>query len=90
MIRRPLYRGGPEVGVVGYGAMSFTNFYGDTTDEQSKTILDACVDLGIDHIDTSNVYGMGRSETAISEWLSSRGENPFFIAYAPGVELAQG
>ena len=85
MIRRPLYRGGPEVGVVGYGAMSFTNFYGDTTDEQSKTILDACVDLGIDHIDTSNVYGMGRSETVIGEWLSSRGENPFFIATKGGI-----
>ena len=84
----PLYRDGPSVGVVGYGAMSFTNFYGDTTDEQSHAVLDACVELGIDHIDTSNVYGMGRSETVIGEWLASRigsgGENPFFIATKGG------
>ena len=82
----PLYRDGPSVGVVGYGAMSFTNFYGDTTDEQSMKVLDACVELGIDHIDTSNVYGMGRSETVIGEWLRSRGENPFFIASKGGIQ----
>ncbi|MEL6791910.1 MAG: aldo/keto reductase [Pseudomonadota bacterium] len=86
MKQATLYEGGPSVGVVGYGAMSFTNFYGDTTDEQSKKILDACVELGIDHIDTSNVYGMGRSETVIGEWLKSRGENPFFIATKGGIQ----
>ena len=45
----PLYRDGPSVGVVGYGAMSFTNFYGDTTDEQSMKILDACAAGGEHH-----------------------------------------
>ncbi|MEM7522963.1 MAG: aldo/keto reductase [Pseudomonadota bacterium] len=76
-----LGQNGPTIGAVGYGAMSFADFYGPATDEGSMTILDACLELGIDHIDTSNVYGMGRSETVIGQWLTARGgENPFVIA----------
>ena len=51
--------------------MSFTEFYGPTTDENSLAILDAAREAGVSHIDTSNVYGMGRSETAISTWLQA-------------------
>lgn len=71
---------GPKVSALGYGAMSFTNFYGPSTEEGSHAVLDACLDLGIDHIDTSNVYGMGRSETFIGSWLAKRADNPFKIA----------
>lgn len=77
--------GGPEVACLGYGAMSFTNFYGPTTEEASHAILDACVELGVDHIDTANVYGMGRSETFIGNWLRKRGSNPFSIATKAGL-----
>ena len=61
---------GPLVSALGYGAMSFTDFYGPATEEGSHAILDACVDLGIDHVDTSNVYGQGRSENWIGSWLA--------------------
>lgn len=81
-----LGQSGPEVGVVGYGAMSFSDFYGPATDENSMAILDACVDLGITHIDTANVYGMGRSETVIGAWLKKRGgSSPFTIASKCGI-----
>ncbi len=81
-----LGKDGPTVGVVGYGAMSFSDFYGPTTDEGSMAILDECLELGINHIDTSDVYGSGRSETVIGEWLKKRGgENPFVIATKGGI-----
>lgn len=81
-----LGQNGTQVSVLGYGAMSFTNFYGETSDENSLSILDACRDMGITHIDTSNVYGMGRSETVIGEWLAQhKGESPFFIASKCGI-----
>lgn len=86
MKQRRLGQTGPTVSVLGYGAMSFTDFYGPATDEGSMTVLDACVELGITHIDTSNVYGMGRSETVIGEWLKRRGgEAPFAIATKGGI-----
>ena len=86
MQQRALYQSGPMVGAVGYGAMSFSDFYGKTTDENSARILDACLDLGINHIDTADAYGMGRSETVIGDWLRLRkGESPFVIATKVGI-----
>ena len=64
---------GPMVSAVGYGAMSFTNFYGPADDAESARVLDACVELGITHVDTADVYGMGRSETVIGDWIRARG-----------------
>lgn len=86
MKQRKLGQDGPVVGAVGYGAMSFTDFYGPADDADGPRILEACLDLGITHLDTSNVYGMGRSETVIGNWLKSRkGENPFIIASKVGI-----
>lgn len=86
MRQRKLGQAGPDVGVVGYGAMSFTNFYGPATDEGSLSVLDACQDLGITHIDTADAYGMGRSETVIGAWLKQRrGSSPFTIATKVGI-----
>lgn len=85
MRKRGLGANGPRVGAVGYGAMSFSDFYGKATQEGSFAILDACLELGIDHIDTSNIYGAGRSEEWIGAWLKSRGENPFTIATKAGI-----
>ncbi len=76
---------GPQVSALGYGAMSFTDFYGKTDEPTSHAVLDACVDFGINHIDTSNVYGQGRSETFIGSWLAKRGNNPFKIATKAGI-----
>ncbi len=83
---RKLGTDGPEVGAVGYGAMSFTNFYGPTSEEESLAVLDGCVDLGVSHIDTSDAYGMGHSESVIGAWLKARGgETPFTIASKVGI-----
>ncbi len=83
MLRRPLGRGGPEVSALGIGAMSFAGFYGPVTEAQSHAVLDAALDMGVDHIDTANVYGMGKSEEIIGRFLkryAGKGENPFRIA----------
>ena len=65
--------GGPEVSQFGIGAMSFAGLYGDATEEDSHAVLDMCREAGVTHIDTANVYGMGRSEDIIGTWL---GQHP--------------
>ncbi len=86
MKQRKLGQDGPDVGAVGYGAMSFTDFYGPTDDANAPKVLDACLEMGITHIDTSNAYGMGRSETVIGDWLRARGgASPFTIATKVGI-----
>ena len=62
---------GRNVGCVGFGAMSFAGFYGATTDEESQDCLAAAVDLGIDHWDVAEIYGMGHSEKMIGEFLKN-------------------
>lgn len=72
MQRRRLGAGGPEVSAVGIGAMSFAGVYGAATEAEAHAVLDAARDLGIDHIDTANVYGDGRSEAMIGAYLRGR------------------
>ncbi|MGB0749235.1 MAG: aldo/keto reductase [Magnetospiraceae bacterium] len=62
------------VSAVGIGAMSFSNFYGPVDTEQSHAILAKALDLGIDNIDTANVYGMGTSEDRIGSFLAQQGK----------------
>lgn len=63
--------GTETVSALGVGAMSFAEFYGPTTDENSFAILEQARIAGVNHIDTSNVYGMGRSERVIGQWLAA-------------------
>lgn len=74
MEKRKLGANGPEIGAIGYGAMSFSDMYGPTDEDASHAILDACRDLGVTHLDTANVYGMGKSENAIGTYLKAHPE----------------
>ena len=71
MQMRRLGKNGPEVAPIGYGAMSFSDFYGPTTESASHAILDLMRDRGANHLDTSNIYGNGRSETWIGSYLAA-------------------
>ncbi len=71
MKTRKLGANGPEIGAIGYGAMSFSDMYGPTNEKASHEILNACRDLGVTHLDTANVYGMGKSENAIGSYLKA-------------------
>ena len=86
MKKRKLGQSGRTVSAVGVGGMSFTDFYGPTEDEDALRVLDAAVELGMNHIDTSDAYGMGRSETVIGNWLKTRrGETDITIATKVGI-----
>ena len=56
------------------GVGSSPEFFGRGLDEtQAFAIMDAAWELGINHFDTADAYGGGRSETTIGNWLRSRG-----------------
>ena len=82
MEQRRLGANGPEISAIGYGAMSFSDIYGATNEAQSHAILDACRDIGVTHLDTANIYGMGKSENAIGTYLKANpgARNEFIIA----------
>ncbi len=75
MKKRQLGASGPMVSAIGLGCMSFAGFFGETDEATSLRCLDAAWDRGIDFLDTSNIYGMGRSENVIGKWLATRGHD---------------
>ena len=85
MHKRRLGAGGPEVSAIGIGAMSFAGVYGRTSEAEAHALLDAALDLGIDHLDTSNVYGAGLSERMIGSYLARAGRDRFRIATKAGI-----
>jgi aryl-alcohol dehydrogenase-like predicted oxidoreductase len=88
MQQRNLGQAQTPISAIGYGAMSFSDFYGPTDDAKSFAILDRCMDLGITHLDTSNVYGLGLSEQRIGAYLRQRGRHArdfFTIATKAGI-----
>ena len=85
---RRLGSNGPELFPLGVGAMSFSPAYGEVTEEQCHQVLDTALDAGVNHIDTANVYGMGRSEAVIGRYFRRyRNKNtlPFTIASKAGI-----
>jgi aryl-alcohol dehydrogenase-like predicted oxidoreductase len=73
MPKRKLGANGPEVGALGFGAMSFAGFFGPADDEVSLQTLAAAEAAGIDFWDTANIYGMGRSEAIIGRYFKEVG-----------------
>ena len=87
MQKRRLGADGPAVSAVGLGAMSFAGFYGPVSEAQSHEVLRTALELGIDHLDTSNVYGEGVSERVIGRFLAQRkGEPAFHLATKAGIK----
>ncbi len=85
MHKRRLGTDGPLVSAIGLGCMSFGGFYGPTDESESHRTLACAADLGIDFLDTANVYGAGRSEEVIGSFLKN---NPgrFTIASKGGID----
>src|SRR6516225_12194125 len=72
MKRRPLGRSGRDVSAIGLGCMGMSEFYGPTDDAQSLDTLAAALDLGIDFLDTADIYGSGRNEELLARFLKGK------------------
>jgi aryl-alcohol dehydrogenase-like predicted oxidoreductase len=72
MQHRRLGREGPTVSAVGLGAMSFAGVYGEADDMESEATLLRALDLGINLIDTANIYGDGHSEEIVGRVIEGR------------------
>lgn len=82
--QRRLLTDGTMVSEIGLGCLSFAGFYGPTSEVASHQTLAAALDLGIDFIDTANVYGMGKSESMIGSFLKGNADK-FTIATKAGI-----
>ncbi len=69
---RHLGAGGPRVSALGLGAMGMSEFYGETNDEESIATIHRALDLGVNFIDTADMYGVGRNEELVGRAIRDR------------------
>ena len=67
-----------EVSEISLG--SWLTYSGGVEREQARRCVDAAFEVGINFIDTANVYGQGASETFLGEVLSGRERSSYVLA----------
>jgi aryl-alcohol dehydrogenase-like predicted oxidoreductase len=77
--RRRLGKAGPEVSAIGLGCMSLSGVYGTSDDEAGIRLIHRAIELGIDHFDSSDMYGWGQNEELLGRALKGR-HNDIVIA----------
>src|SRR5215472_9779905 len=84
---RALGRTGWKISPIGFGAWGISGSdWGNTDDRTSLEALNKAIDLGVNFIDTADVYGDGHSEQLIAQVRKSRGEQ-LIIATKAGRRL---
>ncbi|MFF0154505.1 aldo/keto reductase [Micromonospora sp. NPDC005203] len=70
--RRRLGASGPEVSIIGLGAMGMSDLYGPSDEAESVATLHAAIDAGVNLVDTGDFYGSGHNEMLIGRVLRER------------------
>jgi aryl-alcohol dehydrogenase-like predicted oxidoreductase len=70
--RRRLGKAGPEVSAIGLGCMSLSGVCGTSDDEAGVRLIHRAIELGVDHFDSSDMYGWGQNEELLGRALKGR------------------
>jgi aryl-alcohol dehydrogenase-like predicted oxidoreductase len=72
MLKRRLGSGGPKVSALGLGCMSLSGVYGRSDDAAGIALIHRAIELGVDHFDSSDMYGWGQNEELLGRALRGR------------------
>ena len=84
MKTRKLGANGPTVSAIGLGCMGMSEFYGSLDEKESLATIDRALELGINLLDTSDVYGPHTNEVLVGNALKGRRQQ-FFVATKFGI-----
>ncbi|HEY2030427.1 MAG TPA: aldo/keto reductase [Myxococcales bacterium] len=68
-----------EVSAQGLGCMGMSEFYGQGDEQESIAAIHRALDLGIDFLDTADMYGVGKNEELVGKAIKGK-RNRFVVA----------
>ena len=89
METRRLGKTGYNVSVIGQGCWQFGAGWGDVSDATAMATLHAAADAGVSFFDTADVYGDGRSERLVGQFLAERPDAGIIVATKCGRSVPQ-
>lgn len=69
---RKLGSEGLKVSAIGLGCMGMSDFYGETDEAESIATIQRALDLGVNFLDTADMYGRGANEELLGRAIKGR------------------
>ncbi len=90
MITRTLGRSGPKVSALGLGCMGMSDFYGPAEEERSIAVLHHAFEIGLNFLDTADMYGVGANEELVGRALRGKRDKAFLATKFGNVRAQDG
>jgi aryl-alcohol dehydrogenase-like predicted oxidoreductase len=87
--QRPLGRSGLSASVVGLGTWQLGADWGDVSEADAREVLETSLAAGVTFYDTADVYGDGRSERIIGQFLADHPDEGLVVATKMGRRMEQ-